>query len=249
MKYVWILLVVVIMVRIDVVMRFFDKTSDKIQSAKNSAPVSHIEGAEIIPLENNLNSTSSPRVVFFSILRDFLVAPDAAFKEQAIEILKKNPALFTDKIDTELEAAIYKWRDLLNQKNKVTLDFLMELLKNLRGENLEMVKRFFSYAIDVDLEDFLTVYSKSTDTNCILMSYLGDALPIEEKFNELSERLTVLDAFLKSDKSPSLKAYAQKCQLVLKLEVDKLNASLIPLEDPSESGTESIPTSAPGTNP
>lgn len=248
MKYVWILVVVVILVRIDLILRFFEKTYDRFQN--NSTSSTQISGAEILPTESAKTLESSPRKIFFSILTDFHSVPDAAFKDKAIEILKANPTLFNEVLDRDLEAAIYRWKDVLNQKNKTTHDFVLEMMRIFKGENLEMLKRFYSYTIDIDIDDFLTSYSRSTDTNCMIMTYLADPLPIEEKYNELAERLATLEAYLASDKPDVLKkAFGQKCQIVLKLEVDRLKSVVIPLEDNQESDTEEAPVAQPATDP
>lgn len=230
MKYVVILIAVVLLARIDVILKLFDKTSAKYEAPSDEVRSTEVlDSSEIVPVSNSFKST--PRKNFFNMLNDFSNVPDANFKDKAIEVLRSQPTMFSEKLDTELEAAIYRWRDLLVQKNKVTQEFLMEMMKSLKGENLEMVRRFFSFAIDIDLADFLNVYSKSTDGNCLAMAYLGDNLPEEEKYNELSERLIMLDAFLLSDKAGPVKPYAQRCQMILKLQIDKMKLVVAPTED------------------
>jgi hypothetical protein len=103
-------------------------------------------------------------------------------------------------------------------------------MKSLKGENLEMVKKFYSFAIDIDMGDFLSVYSKSSDINCMIITYLGDNLPVEEKYNELSARFVALNSFLSVERPEPIKVYGQRCQMVLKLQVDKLNALVTPTD-------------------
>jgi hypothetical protein len=252
MKYVVILIVVVILVRIDVILRLFDKTATKYQNSSSEIKSGEvIPSTEIIPAGKELSSQSTPRKTFLSILNDFSYVPDVNFKNKAIELLRANPTMFNDKLDSELESSLYRWRNLLVQRNKVTHDFLMEMMKSLKGENLEMLKRFFSFAIDIDLPEFLALYSKSSDINCMIIVSLGDNLPIEEKYNELAERLSALDKFLSADREEAIKAYAQRCQMVLKLQVDKLKVIVAPNDDalvaPSEEAQASpvVPTSSP----
>lgn len=252
MKYVVILIVVVILVRIDVILRLFDKTATKYQNSSSEIKSGEvIPSTEIIPAGKELSSQSTPRKTFLSILNDFSYVPDVNFKNKAIELLRANPTMFNDKLDSELESSLYRWRNLLVQRNKVSHDFLMEMMKSLKGENLEMLKRFFSFAIDIDLPEFLALYSKSSDINCMIIVSLGDNLPIEEKYNELAERLSALDKFLSADREEAIKAYAQRCQMVLKLQVDKLKVIVAPNDDalvaPSEEAQASpvVPTSSP----
>lgn len=232
-------------------MRLFDKTSQKYQDSQQpDVKTSELAATELVPIDSDLSLKVAPRKVFLSIMEDFRTAPEVGIKEQAIEILKASPTMFNEKLDGELEATVFRWRGLIEQKNKVAQSFLLELMKSLKGENLEMVKRFLSYAIDVDLTDFLYFYSKTSDTNCMLITYLGDNLPEEEKYNELSERLKALDAFIASDKA-ELKEYAQRCQMVLKITVDKLGVTTAPDQEaaPEAPPVDPTLTPAPGTAP
>lgn len=262
MKYLWIFAAVVILVRIDVIMKFFDKQATSLQTQSPDFSQGEILPAtDLISVDKDLSLKTSPRRTFLSILNDFRVLPDENFRIKGIEILRSAPTMFSDKLDQDLEAAIYRWRDLLNQRDKETVIFLLEMMKSMKGENLEMLKRFLSLAIDVDMLEFLTVYSKTADSNCMIMGYLGDAnsLPIEEKYNELAERLTVLEALIPNEKlTPELKVYAQRCQVVLKLQVDKLKTTLTPYEEPaalpqtapeSVNDPQSTTTLSPGTTP
>jgi hypothetical protein len=257
MKYVWILVVVVLLVRIDLVLKFFDKTSKKIQNLQapeiNSSEI--VPTTEIVTMENDLSLRSSPKKKFFSMLSDFHARPDAEVKTKILEFLHSHPTLFTDKLDQGLENSLYQWRDLLVQKNKLVYRFLMDFSLVFKGENLEMLKRLMSFIIDNDLEEFLMLYSKSSDTNCTIISYLGDPLSDDEKFNELSERLNVLETYLASDKViPANKIYGEKCLLVLKLAVDKMRIAFAAADaaaaktEEAESQTTPVPAE-PATEP
>ena len=259
MKYVVILVVVVILVRIDIILRLFDKTAVKYQNKTEViGPDEIAPSTELVSLDSDLTLKVSPRKTFISMLTDFRNNPDTSVKEKAIEVLRSQPTMFSDKLDTELESSIYRLRDLLIQRNKVTHEFLLELMKSLKGENLEIVRRLFSFAIDIDLGDFLTTYSKSTDLNCVIMGYLGDNLPEEEKYNELAERLVALDAYLLIERPEPINAYAKRCQMVLKLQVDKLRVSLAVSDEANVSKAEETqpapisapaPTIDPGSSP
>jgi hypothetical protein len=254
MKYVVILIVVVVLVRIDVVLKLFDKTAGKIQNSSEEINNEDImPGTDLVPMDNDLSLKTSPYKTFLSMLNDFKSTGDANVKDKAIEILRANPIMFSDKLDVGLETAISGLRDLLMQRDKVTHGFLIEIMKSLKGENLEMVRRFFSFAIDIDLPEFLSVYAKSSDVNCLVMGYLGDNLPVEEKYNELAERLVVLEAFLNTEKALPYKAFGNRCLMVLRLEIDKLKTVVSPNENLGTPPTdESIPPTiltAPVTDP
>lgn len=236
MKYVWVAVVVVLLVRVDFVLQYFDKAVSKYQNSGTVElkPGELVSETELVSVQDDMALKTTPRKTFLSLLDDFQAAPDPTIREKALEILRKTPGMFTLKLDKDFEASVFKWRDLLAQKNKSAQGFVLDLMKIVKGENLEMLKHFFSYAIDVDIKDFLTTYSKSDDTNCLIMGYLGDRLSDEEKYNELLERAKVLDAYVATPTFDPQKPYAQKCQIVLRLELDKLRgASQIEVQAPA----------------
>ncbi len=243
MKYVWIILAVILLVRIDLVLRIFDQAADKF-TTNNGPEIASNEiqpNSEIISITNDPSLKVTPRKTFLSMLDDFHASADEKIKLKALEFLKAHPTLFGDKLDKDLETFIYRWRDLVLQKNKVTYDFLIELMKLVKGENLEMLQRFFSLVIDNDLNDFFTAYQKTSDTNCMIMKQLVDVLPEEEAYNELAERLTQLQSFVGSDKiNPQIKVFAELCLLVLKLDVDRRQVAL----DVEETSSNQAPPTA-----
>lgn len=248
MKYVWILVAVVILVRIDLVLKFFDKTAKQIdtQSAPDIQPSDVTPGSDLIPMASDPAIKSNPRQIFISMLNNFQAAPDSATKLETLEYLRAHPTLFSEKLDTELESAVYQMRNLIVQRDKETPQLLLEMMKMLKGENLEMIRRFFSFVIDVDMVEFLSLYSKSPDLNCMIIKYLGDPLPVEERFNELSERLVALENYLNSEKvSPVLKPYGDKCHMVLRLEVEKMKLSFQPQTSEETPPPEAAPQEAP----
>lgn len=241
MKYVWILVAVVILVRIDLVLKFFDNTAKKMQTESSSEvrPGEGLPNSEVVPMDRDLAIKSTPRQIFISMLNDFQAAPDSGEKMKTLEYLRAHPTMFSDKIDTDLESSIYRLRSLVVQRDKETAELVLEMMKYIRGENLEMLKRFFSFIIDADMADFLTIYSKSSDINCMIITYLGDQLSVDERFNELSERLTVLETYLNREGiAPPIKLYGDKCLLILKMEVEKMRTPFAP----QDSAVSSEPT-------
>lgn len=255
MKYVWIAIVVVLLTRIDYVMKIFQKTADKIQpSSKVEVSSNEItNNDQLISVQNDVALKTSPRQTFLNVLKDFSVSPDKSLHDKAFEVFKNHPTIFTEFLDKELESDIYQWRNLVLQKNKATYDFLLELQNILRGENLEMVKRFFSLVIDNDMTNFLLMYSKTKDSNCLIITYIADRLSEEESYNELNERMIALNSLISVEKvEPVLKTYGLRCQMVLKIQLDKLKASfnmsptpeLIPVSPPADE-TQTSPLVSP----
>jgi hypothetical protein len=157
------------------------------------------------------------------MLEDYQSTADPAIQSSALDFLRANPTLFNDKLNKDLEGALYKWRELFIQKNKSSYLFLLEMMKHMRGENALLLRKVFSMVIDLDMPEFLNYYSKSSDENCLIMTDLAYPLPDEERYNELNERLQALNVVMASEKFPAhLKPFADKCHLVLKLQVDKM---------------------------
>jgi hypothetical protein len=250
MKYVVIVVFVIILVRIDVILRLFDKTALKIENRPTEITARDVDApTQIIPIGKDLSLQISSKSSFLSMLNDFRASQDESVKEAAIEILRGSPQIFSEAVDSDLEASVYRFRDLLIQKNKATHELLLEMMKSLKGDNLAMVRRFYSLSIDIDLEEFLKEYSTSSDSNCIIMGHLADNLPFEERFNELSERLRELDAFLLTEGAEAVKAYGRRCQIVLGLQVDKMKMNVIPVETPAIEAPVETSTPALETNP
>lgn len=248
MKYVWILVVVVVMVRIDFFISMFESATSKIsKSTTTEVKVSDVvSDSEIIPLKKDQSLQVSPRAKFVTMLEDFRVDSSAALRTQAIEHLKAHPQLFNDNLDKDLESRIYQWRDLLSQRNPETHNFLLELLIYLKGENQNMVRRFYSLAMDVDLPDFLTAYSRSKDTTCQIGVMVADQLPEDERFNEMAERLTALEAVLKQEKlDTAVKVMALRCEASIKLALAKMQLAA---QTPAE-GVPPAPSPEPTPNP
>jgi hypothetical protein len=246
MKYIWILIAVIIVVRIDMILRFFDKTVAKYQSKTEPVKINEVESTlEVRPSADGPLTSASPKKIFLSMLDAFHNNPDEDVRKMALDELKKNPHLFNDKLDKKLEEEIYRWRNSLQGKNSRVLSFLLELMELLKGENQEMMKSFFSLYIEIDLADFLRIYSKTKDTNCLIATYQGDSLSPEEKTNELVERLNALNVFIAEENPEPLKAYAMTCQMVLKLHLDETqlkNATSPPVSAP-------VAPTTPGVTP
>jgi hypothetical protein len=234
MKYLLILFAVLILVRIDLVIHGIESLAKKVE--KNQHPIiinPIIAESEIIPISEDRALKRTPRSVFFSLLVDFQTYPDQQVREQIIEVLRKNPKILGPDLDTVFEGEIYKLTDLIYNKNSELPLFLLDMMELLQGENLELVRRFSTIMLDNDLESFLSAYSRSKDTNCMIAKLHGFKVPKLEQFNGYYERDKMLTDFLKRDKiDPTIKALAKNCQLVVKLEIDKLT---LDTENSSES--------------
>jgi hypothetical protein len=247
MKYLVIILVVVILVRIDVLMHGVDTIANKVQSRKESR-IPDIEpnvqpSDDLISIKDDRSLVRTPRIEFFTLLEDFHLRPSSEIKDKMVEIFKKKPDLFGSKLDKQLEAEIFKLTDLIYNKNSDFAYLLVDLTENLKGENLEMIKRFFTIMMDSNLELFLKVYSRTKDSNCMIAKLMGHRFPAEELLNEFIERQELLDNFLSQEKiDPTIHLLAKSCQLVVNMEVNKLNPDNV-------SAPEETTTPAPAENP
>jgi len=243
MKYLVIILVVVILAKIDVLLHGVDTIANKFQATRESrtpeVDPNMQPSDDLISIRDDRSFARTPRLEFFTLLEDFHLRPNREIRDRIVEILKKNPGLFNTKLDKKLEAEIFKLTDLIYNKNSDFAYFLVDLTEHLQGENLEMIKRFFTIMMDSNLELFLKVYSKTKDTNCMLAKLMGHRFPPEELLNEFIERQELLDNFLSQEKiDPTIHLLAKSCQLVVNMEVSKLNPEN---ESPPEEKTTPTP--------
>lgn len=235
MKYVWIVIAVVLIVRIDVFLKLFDKTVGKIEkSSTTETKISDISASqELIPIADNAALKSSPKTTFINLLNNFHQSPRKDNRELALNELRTNPTMFNSTLDKDFESQVYLWRDLVTQGSEEAGLFLVELMKYTTGENYNMIRRFFSLWIDADIDEFLKLYSKSKDSNCQAITLFADPVPDDERLGELYERETDLNEFLtKQASDPILKKYADTCLLMLKVEISKLAPAPVPSAAP-----------------
>lgn len=223
MKYIVALLLVLLLIRIDVLMHIFDQASEKVQRffAPTSQP-SVAEAPVIIPLNEDRSFKQNPKRTVLMLLTEFKVNPEPDVRLRIISTFKSDPSLLGNELDLRLESAIFGLRDLIYQKEKELPLLLVDLLNVLKGENREMVRRFFSLIMDHDLASFLQIYSQSKDENCMIASELGDELPEQEKINELKIRLKALGKYLEREDATH-KVLASNCQLVVQIQINKLS--------------------------
>jgi hypothetical protein len=253
MKYVLIVVIAFMAFRVDYFLGLLDKASERLKSSPKEAESTDIKsGRELIPMGEDENLKQTPKTIFLSLLEDFHNGPNAQVREKALSIFKENPTMFNQKQDPALETQIFRWRDLLNSNDPETVTFLLELMKILQGENLEMLKRFFSLWMDINMEHFVAAYSQTKDINCLIAATFGDPLTDDEKRNELSEREAALGHFLtKENIVPIQKIFAGNCLMVLRLEIAKLPPRPRVEEAPEASPEEASDPNAtsPGVSP
>lgn len=246
MKYIAAIVIVAIILRIDVIMRLFDKASDRFES--RTPDISEIDLSEVtreIPAGNQ-NLKQSPKNRFIGLLQTFRVTPDATYRSEAMALFKSHPTMFTEKLDPDLESALFEWRDLILQSSPELPEFLLELQGILKGENLETVTKLFAILLDQNLDLFLNSYIKTKDTNCMIATVVGDNIPDAEKVNELFDREKSLSEYLLREKvDPKLAAYVNSCLLVLRLHLAKVAPIVQPTDEPLENTETEFPGAVP----
>jgi hypothetical protein len=232
MKYVLIIVVAAVILRIDFLVRTFDRARERFGGER---PVMTAEEAsrkgDIVPMPDDPILKSSPRERFFLFMEYFKSSP-GEFRDKIVSELSTQPELFTEKLDPRLEGVIFSWRDLVSRDEKELPPLLLELMSKLKGENKEVIRRFFALIMDTQLETFLKFYSLSADASCLVGSVVADPVPELERYNILSERERALLAFIDREKvEPRLQEFARKCQVVVNLHLSKLSAPEPPAPD------------------
>lgn len=234
MKYIVALAIVIFLVRIDFFLGQIEKATKRFTPAPPEIEATVVQpGRQLIPVSQDKSLKQSPREVFLSLLGSFRGSPDSSLRERAMEIFKSHPTMFSSKLDPELESQIFRWQELLHNNEPEVVPFLINLMNILQGENLLMLKRFFALWIDINLDNFLTAYIKTKDTNCMIITTFGHNIPEEEKLNEYYDREDALKEYLaRPNIEPSQKALATNCLLVLGLEISKLAPVAAPVSEP-----------------
>lgn len=245
MKYVVIVVIALLMARADLFLGIVDRLLEKSEPAPVEVDASEVKTNELVPVGQDQSLKQTPRKTFLVLLEDFNANPIPSIHERAMSIFKDNPTMFGQKLDPELESQIFRWRDLLNNNEPEAAKFMLSLMNILQGENLEMMKRFFSLWMDINMEHFIAAYSKTKDTNCMIAAIFGDNIPEEEKYNEYVEREDALKAFIAKEKIEQVqRTLANNCLLVLGIEM----AKIAPKPVPEESGADdqnSVPVPLP----
>ncbi len=224
MKYVAIFVLVVLLVRIDLLM----VQADKLLGRFREAPPVDVEDvppktADVIPLSEDLSLRQTPKKTILSLINNFRSNPIKELRERVMAEVSRSKHVFGTKLDKDLETEVFRFRDYLYSYNNEVASFLVDLANSLEGENLELVKRFFSLWMDVNIEQFLKVYSYTRDSACTVATMFGDSVVEEEKTNILFDRERALAGYInKENADPRLKTLASTCQLVLNLHLAKV---------------------------
>jgi hypothetical protein len=246
MKYVAAIVIIILFARIDVLLEFFDKTSEKLSGESVEVDVTNTEiSREVIPINEDINLKRSPKENFFILMEDFHRAPTAETREKAIALLKANPGILSDKLDQKLESRVFSWRDLLINNNQETVNFILDLMKILKGENFEMMNRFFAIWMDINMEHFIAAYVRTKDLNCSIAVTFGDQIPEEEKLNDFYDREEALKKIVeKPNIDPVQKSLASNCLLQIGLQIAKITPPkqfTSPVESVPNEATEAAP--------
>lgn len=233
---------------------------------ENRGPVIEVSESKsdrnIISISQDQMLNTSPKETFFAFLDAFYSAPDPDIRMRAISWLKEHPKLFNQTLDKDLESKIFKWRDHLNNNNTEMVNFLLDLMSVLPGDNQEILKRFFALWMDINMEQFIISYSRTKDTNCSIAIMFGDPIPEEEKMNDYYQRIDSLKIFLQKEKiEPVQRSLATNCLLQLEMLTQKMAPQVPSSETPSvDTATDnplmtqplivpSAPEEATGRNP
>lgn len=248
MKTIVILVVIILFLRIDYLLGLFDKAAEKFSSGPQPVEVNDsITNRELIPVTQDRSLKRTPRERFLALLEDFRTSPVVEIRHRAMAIFKESPTMFNQKLDQELESHIYRWRELLNNNEPEVANFLLDLLTILQGENLEMVKKFSSIWMDINLGNFISFWSRTKDTTCTIATVFGENIPEEEKINEYYDRFDGLKEYLeRPNLYPVHKGLATNCLLQLTIILEKLDPKPV---TPPPAESDSPDQSAAGFTP
>ncbi len=243
MKYIALFVLAIVLIKIDVIISLGEKSVMLFKSEKTELTQNDQGNSPVIVRSQKIMELT-PRERYLSLMDNFRVSPDAIYREQAMELFRQHPQMFSDKRDKGLEGRMYSWRDLVVQNPDELPLFLNDLNNILKGENKVIVTRFYSVVLDLNLEMFMTSYPRTKDIACTPVLLLEEAVPPEEKFPELYERLNSLQSFLSRENLPAdKKNYASICVNSLKIYLEK-EAPPVPPEETSPAEESPAPAEA-----
>lgn len=224
MKYALIIAAILIISRIDFFVGLLERGLKKMDTVSSESELLILPNeTPLISIKEDLNLKRSPRELFLSLIQDFHNYPNSLIREKALDLLQKNPKMFGETLDTNLESYIFQWRELLTNNNQETILFLFDLLENLKGENQNIIRRFLSTWMEIDLDKFIISYSKTKDVNCSIATILTASNNDEITYLLYKERAQALDSYLmKESLSEEIKAFVRNCRLQLEIVMEKL---------------------------
>jgi hypothetical protein len=242
MKYVLIFVAALLIIKIDTVIELGEKAWMTLKSEEDTPNRADDLGEAPVIVRSDTNVKLSPRQQYLNFLDNFRVSPELVFRQEAMELFKKHPTMFTDKLDKDLEARIYSWRDLVVQNSEELSLFLIDLSNILKGQNKEIIPHFFSVVMDLNVEMFMQNYPRTKDQTCAPVLLIEAAVPPEEKLPELYERMGILEEYLARENLPAdKKLYANLCMNSLKIFLEKEAANRPPEQVPAEPTPEAAP--------
>jgi len=227
MKYILILFGAIIIARIDVVLHGIESIFNKVEDKKNakmieSTDLAPPQATEIISIKEDKTLKVTPRLEFFTLMEEFRLKPSNDLRNKIKTVCQKNPNLFSETLDGDLEAQIYKMADLIYNKSNEFAFLLVDMTEILKSENLEMIQKFFTIMMDSNPHLFMSSYSQTKDKNCMVAKSFGLKIPEDEILNELFERKKILEEYINQTKiDPVLLQFSKNCLLVLSLEIEK----------------------------
>ncbi len=241
MKYVLLFVIAIVLIRIDKIIELGEKGYMMFQSEPSQDRLKGIGDSPVI-VRSETNVRLTPRQQYLSFMDGFRVTPDLAYREQAMELFRAHPQMFSDKHDKNLEARIYAWRDLVVQNSEELPLFLLDLMNILKGENKITITRFFSLVMDLNIDMFMSSYPRTKDPACAPVTMIETAVPPEERLPELYERLGILEEFLAREKLPAdKKLYGNLCLNTLKIYLEKEGAAAPPTVEATPVEAPAIP--------
>lgn len=226
MKYIIALIAVLILIRIDFILRTFDDLSSKFTSNSSTTLSNELpdRGPAPISVAEDRAIKTSPRTNFIIMLDRFADNPDESFRKAAFEIFKAHPTVFGKELDPQLAGSVFSWRDLIVQNAQQLPLFLLDLMKILQGENRDIVVRFYSLILDANPQWFLSTYILAKDPGCVVATQLADPHAEEEKLNILFDREKALNQLVETELKPEEKLLARSCLLQLRDHLGRITA-------------------------
>lgn len=217
MKYVLIIVLTLIILRIDMFVGVVERAWKKIPQIKKQESVENLDIPAVSTFavsdfkENHIEQ-------FQLLLTEFSYNPDRATRELISNYLKKNPNIHDMNSDI-LFRGLDEWQSIVRGENQEVYFLLNDFIEYFKGKNFQVLLQFYSLVLDGNPEFFFHYYPIHKDPNCIVARYAWNQVNAIEEEVINSRKIKIEELANKID--PTKLDFSKNCLLVIRVESAK----------------------------
>lgn len=219
MKYIVIILLTLIILRIDMFIGVVERVWDKVPKSRPTPPAETIETPAVSTF--SVSGLQDDQISQFRLLMtEFSYAPDKLTRELVVNYLKNHPQV-AEISESALFFELDKWTPLSGEDNPEVPLILNDLMGVFKGKQLQTIQQFYSNILVANTELFFHYYPLSRDPNCMVAKYAWNNQNKLTMEDIKSRQGLIEETSVKLD--PHKIDFASGCQLVLRVEKNKFS--------------------------